>query len=202
MIERLVPPQVVAVEAFGDDPGEAVFPGEEDLVAGAVPRRRREFVTTRRCAREALRELGLPPVAIRSGKTREPLWPAGVGGSLTPCDGSRAAAGALDGGVAAVGIDAEPDLPLPPEIRDVVIGSGTDPAFDRVVFSAKEALYKAWFPRTGRWLDFTEARVELDAAAGRFTAHLSVTDPAFPAAVEGRFLIERGLIVTAVVLRR
>ena len=57
MIEQLLPAGVVAVEAFEDVPDEPVFPGEEDLVANAVEGRRREFVTARRCAREALANL-------------------------------------------------------------------------------------------------------------------------------------------------
>ena len=61
MIEQLLPDGVVAVEAFEDLPGEMVFPGEEDLVANAVEGRRREFVTARRYAREALAKLGYAP---------------------------------------------------------------------------------------------------------------------------------------------
>jgi 4'-phosphopantetheinyl transferase N-terminal domain len=66
MIEQLLPAGVVAVEAFEDVLGEPVFPGEEDLVANAVEGRRREFVTARHCAREALAKLGHAPVPIRS----------------------------------------------------------------------------------------------------------------------------------------
>jgi 4'-phosphopantetheinyl transferase EntD len=201
MIERLLPPHVVAVEAFADDPppaGSPVFASEVALVAGAVPARRAEFLTTRRCAHDALARLGVPPAPILSGPAREPVWPAGVAGSLTHCDGYRAAAVARGG---FVGIDAEEYEPLPPEVRDVVIGGppGGDPLLDRVVFSAKEALYKAWFPRTGRWLDFTDARIDLDPAAGTFTAHVSLADPGFPPVVDGRFLVGRDLVLTAIV---
>lgn len=204
MIEPLLPPSVVAVEAFADDPSSPAFPGEEDLIAGAVPARRREFVTTRRCARDALARLGLPPAPIRAGASREPLWPDGVTGSLTHCDGYRAAAVARTGDVVALGIDAEPYLPLPPDVRDVVIGGppGADPHLDRVVFGAKEALFKAWFPRTGRWLDFADARIDLDPPTGRFTAHLALRDPAFPPVADGRFRIDGGLILTAVIIER
>ena len=78
MIEQLLPADVVVVEAFEDVPGEPVFPGEEDLIANAVESRRNEFVTARRCAREALAQLGHQPGPIRLGGKREPRWPAGV----------------------------------------------------------------------------------------------------------------------------
>ena len=64
-------------------PGEPVFPGEEDLIANAVDSRRREFVTARRCAREALAKLGHAPGPIRVGPRREPQWPTGLVGSIT-----------------------------------------------------------------------------------------------------------------------
>jgi 4'-phosphopantetheinyl transferase EntD len=67
MIKELVPTSVVVVETFADVTGEVVFPGEEDLIAEAAESRRREFVTTRRCAREALARLGYSPAAIRRG---------------------------------------------------------------------------------------------------------------------------------------
>lgn len=79
MIDSLLPSAVVVVENFQDQPGEEPFPGEEDLIAGAVESRRREFVTTCRCARKALRALGCPDAPIRRGPQCEPVWPAGYG---------------------------------------------------------------------------------------------------------------------------
>ena len=31
-------------------------------------------------------------------------------------------------------------------------------SWDRLTFSAKESVYKAWFPTYGKWLDFTDWR--------------------------------------------
>ncbi len=92
MIEQLLPPSVAVSEAFGDVPGEPVFTGEKHLVEQAVEKRRREFVTARRCAREALGKLGFAPVPIGAGPRREPVWPVGMAGTITHCDGYRAAA--------------------------------------------------------------------------------------------------------------
>jgi enterobactin synthetase component D / holo-[acyl-carrier protein] synthase len=122
MIEQLVPAGVVA-EAFEDVPGEPVFLGEEDLVANAVESRRREFVTARRCAREALAKLGHAPTPIRSGPQREPLWPAGLVGSITHTSGFRAAAVAPRSVLSSVGIDTEPNCPLPDGIEESVTGA-------------------------------------------------------------------------------
>jgi 4'-phosphopantetheinyl transferase EntD len=124
MIEQLLPAGVMAVEAFEDVPGEPVFPGEEDLVANAVENRRREFVTARRCAREALAKLGHAPTPIRRGPMREPQWPSGLVGSITHTRGFRAAAVAPRSVLSSVGIDTEPNCPLPDGIEESVVVPG------------------------------------------------------------------------------
>ena len=113
MLEQILPPAVAVVETFGDLPGATLFPEEEAAIARAVPKRRREFATGRGCARAALNRLGEPPVPILRGPQGAPLWPAGVVGSITHCDGYRAAAVARTSDIATVGLDAEPDKPLP-----------------------------------------------------------------------------------------
>jgi 4'-phosphopantetheinyl transferase EntD len=215
VIGQLLPAGVVSVEAYDDGPSEPVFPGEEDLVARAVPGRRREFVTARRCAREALEKLGHAPAPIRTGPGRAPRWPPGVAGSITHCQGFRAAAVAPLTVAAGLGIDAEPHGPLPSGVHDTVTVPGEPemlaqlararPAthWDRLLFSAKESVYKAWYPLTGRWLGFTDARLSIDADAGTFAARLLVdgtrTDGGPPLAeLRGRFVVARGLVATAV----
>jgi 4'-phosphopantetheinyl transferase EntD len=215
VLEALLPPAVVAVEAFGDVPGEAPFPGEEDLVARAVEGRRREFITARRCARTALRAFGHPDAPILPGARREPQWPAGMTGSITHCAGYRAAAVARATDVRLIGIDAEPHAPLRPGIAESIT-SPDEPAmltrlaatrpgisWDRLLFSAKESVYKAWYPATRRWLGFEEARLSIDPDAGTFTATILVDgtriDDGPPLrTMPGRFTVTRGLILTAV----
>jgi enterobactin synthetase component D / holo-[acyl-carrier protein] synthase len=77
--------------------------------------------------------------------------------------------------------------------------------WDRLLFCAKESVYKAWFPLTGRFLDFTGAVVSIDPAGG-FTARLTVDGPVVGGdrvtAFRGRWSVARGLAVTAVALER
>jgi 4'-phosphopantetheinyl transferase EntD len=218
VIEELLPPPVAAVEAFEDLPGAELFPEEQAVIGRAVEKRRREFTTARACARAALARLGQPPVAILPGERGAPGWPPGIVGSITHCAGYRAAAVAPAAAVLAIGLDAEPDGPLPdgvlgavslPAERDRLAGlarSAPGPNWDRMLFCAKETVYKAWFPLTGRWLGFEEADVTLDPAAGTFTARLLVAGPEVDGreltAFEGRWLARRGLIVTAICVAR
>jgi 4'-phosphopantetheinyl transferase EntD len=214
MIEKLLPHGVVAVEAFEDVPGEPSFPGEEFLVVNAVEARRREFVTARRCAREALAKFGYAPVPIRAGRKGEPLWPAGLVGSITHTAGFRAAAVASQNVLASIGIDAEQNDRLPDGVEESTTVPGEPemlaalsrafPAthWSRLLFSAKESVYKAWYPLTGRRLGFEDARLAIDPV-GTFTAKLLVdgarTDGGPPLVeLRGRFLVAHGLVATAV----
>lgn len=215
LIAALLPAEVACVEVRGDDPSAYLFPEEAAELSAAVASRMREFTTARTCARRALQKLGLPATPLLRGPQREPLWPDGVVGSITHCRGYRAAAVAKRLNVLTVGIDAEIHEQLPDGILEQV--SVTEerawladaPAgvhWDRMLFSAKESVYKAWFPLTGRWLGFEDAAVTFDPAAGTFHARLLVAAPALADGVltgfSGRFVVQDGLLVTAIALPR
>jgi 4'-phosphopantetheinyl transferase EntD len=216
VIADILPPTVASVETFGDIPGAVLFPEEEVVIAGAVDKRRREFTAARACARAALAKLGHEPTPILPGERGAPQWPPGVVGSITHCHGYRASAVARTHNVLALGIDAEPDGPVPDGVLGAVADAGEQAGlatlaaatpgvcWDRLLFSAKEAVYKAWFPLTRRWLGFEDASVSIDPADGTFTARLHVTGRVPTAGplgtLTGRWLARNGLIVTAVVL--
>lgn len=214
MIEQILPPEVATAEAFGDaDGSEAeLFPEERAAVARAVERRRAEFATARACARRALGALGIPAAPILRGDRGQPVWPDGVVGGITHCAGYRAAAVARAGDLAGVGIDAEPHRPLPdgvldhvslPEERSVLADLAVrDPAiaWDKLLFCAKEAIYKVWFPAAGSWLGFTDARVT-PHPDGTFTAELLTAEPSpLPAPLRGRWLARDGLVLAALAI--
>ncbi|GAQ65553.1 4'-phosphopantetheinyl transferase family protein [Streptomyces scabiei] len=227
MIEELLPGAVVAVEAYAPDEDAAVegfelYPEEEAVVARAVAKRRREFTVVRACARRAMEKLGVPPQALVPGERGAPVWPEGLTGSMTHCEGYAAAALVRLGDLASLGIDAEPHGPLPEgvlaaialpaeETRLARLGA-EDPTvhWDRLLFSAKESVYKAWFPLTGRWLDFSEADIDVRAEpggrSGTLRARLLVPGPVVDGrrvdAFDGRWTVRRGLVATAVPVPR
>lgn len=214
MLQDLLPPAASVAEAFDDQTPGALYPGEEELIGRAVIKRRREFATGRRCAREALAKLGVPDVPILSGANREPVWPPGIVGSITHCEGYRGAAVARQQDLASLGIDAEPHAPLPGGVLGMIAlpqenarlrelsAAGPEQCWDRVLFCAKEAVYKAWFPLAGRWLGFTDADISLESSAGTFSATLLVPGPPYGGATlssfTGRFAVRGGLILAAV----
>jgi 4'-phosphopantetheinyl transferase EntD len=181
-----------------------------------VEKRRREFTTGRACAREALAQLGRPATPILPGPRGEPLWPPGIVGSITHCKGYRACAVAPATELCTLGIDAEADAPLPdglldrislPEERHLLLDLGRRAPgvhWDKLLFSIKEAVFKAWYPLVERALGFQAAAVSIDARGGRFTAHLLVPGPRVGGrelrALHGRWLAEDGLLISAVAL--
>jgi len=215
MIERVLTGDIATAEAFDDALEAPLYPAEAAHVAKAVPKRVNEFATVRRCARRALADLGVPPAPILPGLRGAPAWPAGIVGSMTHCAGYRAAAVARAQAVATIGMDAEPHEPLPDGVFEMVASSierdgiADLPAapgicWDRILFCAKESTYKAWYPLTSRWLDFSEARITIDPDAGTFTSHLLVPGPTVGGrsidGFDGRWLVDRGLILTTIVV--
>jgi 4'-phosphopantetheinyl transferase EntD len=79
--------------------------------------------------------------------------------------------------------------------------------WDRLLFSAKESVYKAWFPVAERWLGFEDASLDVDLGEvredGSFTGGFTVRihlGGAPLTRMAGRWLVESGFVVTAITL--
>ena len=217
LLSDVLPHKVAAAEMYTDPPDLALLPEEEPLIAKSVAKRRNEFITVRYCARLALEELGVPPVPILKGEKGEPCWPDGVVGSLTHCEGFRGAAVGRTDAARSVGIDAEPHDVLPKGVLDAISlpaerselgGLPNGLHWDRILFCAKEATYKAWFPVTHRWLGFEDAHITFTVDDGGTTGGFASEVLIDPAALSGpplntlrgRWSVRDGLALTAIVL--
>jgi 4'-phosphopantetheinyl transferase EntD len=208
-LAALVPRSVAVVTAGAEAGDRPLLHGEERFVQSAGAARRRGFASGRACARDALRQLGYPDQAILADEHRAPVWPDGIVGSITHCAGFTAAAVARRVDVAMLGIDAEPISSLDDDVAAHVASVhereraseelGIDGSL--VLFSAKEAVYKAWYPVTRRWLDFDAVVVSVDRAGTfdvRPRADLAADDQRVLAALRGRFAVTSTLVLTAV----
>lgn len=215
----MLPRGVVAREAHRDVEAP-LHPREAAQIAKAVPKRQAEYSTVRHLAREALSELGIGDAVLLKGESGGVDWPRNVVGALTHCDGYRGAVVGYRMGVRTIGIDAEPHLALPEKVlptvsveseRQVLAERSEDGLhWDRLLFCAKEATYKAWNPITGRWLGFEDAEITFnltrrddDVAEGTFVSRILIdgkaTDGGAPiASFDGRWTITDGLIVTSI----
>ena len=212
IISAILPIGAVAAEAIGDVPDDPVTSEEAAFIAGAVEKRQREFAIGRSLARRALSGLSFARVSIAAGAHREPTWPPGIVGSITHCLGYSAAVVARTETIAAIGIDAEVNAPISEGVLRLVareeerawIREQSDPTvcWDRLLFSAKESVFKAWFPLMGRWLGFEAVRVTFQPDCGAFRATLIGEHATVGRHVlnsfEGRYMIRTGHLLTAV----
>ncbi|WP_080794519.1 4'-phosphopantetheinyl transferase family protein [Corynebacterium pacaense] len=184
-----------------------LHPLEKALVAHSVDIRKSEFGDARWCAHQALKELGRDGGdPILRGERGMPLWPSAVSGSLTHTDGFRAAVVAPRLLVRSMGLDAEPAEPLPEGVLGSIARVGELPQLkrmeesglhcaDRLLFCAKEATYKAWFPLTHRWLGFEQAEIDL-RDDGTFVSYLLVRPTPVPF-ISGRWALRDGFVIAA-----
>jgi 4'-phosphopantetheinyl transferase EntD len=171
-IASLAPP-AIAVGHRTIAPGDehALMPEEAGAFARSVVKVRRASGAARIVARELLARFGHAGRALPKGTTGAPVWPAGIVGSLSHDDEIAVAAAALSRDIAALGIDVEPAEPLPAELVDIVVTPrerlrfADDPYGGRLIFAAKEAVYKAVHPLDRTFLDHHD--VEIDVAECR-----------------------------------
>ena len=158
-----------------------ISPGDEDAlreteassVSSEVARVRRASGAARIVARRLLMQLGYPDTQVPKGPGGEPVWPAGVVGSLAHDEEIAVAAVGLQRDFASIGVDVEPAQALPADMLALVATPRERRMIDddllqaRLLFAAKESVYKAVYPLDRVFLEFGD--IELDLAAGRAT---------------------------------
>jgi 4'-phosphopantetheinyl transferase EntD len=152
-------------------PGDelALLAEEEQATASLLVDVRRASGAARIVGRTLLARLGHAACAVPRSPSGAPRWPAGVIGSFAHDERVAVAAVAMQRDVAALGIDVEPAEMLPLETLDLVATPnerrqlGDDPHRERLLFAAKEAVYKAVYPLDGIFLEFQDIEVDLAA---------------------------------------
>ncbi|SDA97408.1 4'-phosphopantetheinyl transferase EntD (siderophore biosynthesis) [Mesorhizobium qingshengii] len=146
-----------------------LLPEEARSIPARQQAMRRASGAARWIAHGLLAELGINDVAILRAPSGAPVWPDGMTGSLAHDDEMAVAAVAPVDRIASLGIDVEPAQPLPDDILALVaIPADRTDAVDRqlagrILFSAKEAVYKAVYPLDREVLGYEDITVDLDA---------------------------------------
>jgi len=150
-------------------PGDehALMPEEAPAFASSIVEVRRASGAARIVARQLFARLGYPATALPKAPSGAPIWPPGVIGSLTHDAKIALAAVAMGRDVGALGIDVEPAEFLPSELLDMVatpqerLKIADDPYRGRLLFAAKEAVYKAVYPLDQTFLEHHDVEVSL-----------------------------------------
>jgi 4'-phosphopantetheinyl transferase EntD len=150
----------------------ALLPEEMAAFGGSVLKVRRASGAARIVARTLLSRFGQLPRPIPKSMAGMPLWPDGIVGSLAHDAEVAVAAIAAQRDFAAIGIDVEPAEPIAPDLLDIVATARErgevhdDPCHGRLLFSIKEAIYKAVYPLDRVFLDHHDVEVSLSAGGG------------------------------------
>ena len=151
-------------------------PSERRIAQRFGPLRLATFAAGRRAARKALRQ---PGTTIERGEHGQPIWPAGAAGSITHTNEIALAvcwpSGSTSHSARSVGVDLENIAAVSPESRQQICSQtelsavASDLKLDTVValaliFSAKEAAYKAVFPLFEEFVGYRQARIKVKEA--------------------------------------
>lgn len=184
-----------------------VFEAEAEAMVRAVPKRRAEFFAGRAAAHRAMQALGRAPAPVPMGQDRAPVWPEGLVGSISHCSEACVALVAKAAHYRALAVDVEPDVDLPYHVIDTICVPSEQarwagvPKEDRgrmarLIFSAKEAVYKLQYPLAGKMLEFSDVEIAVDVANSCFEAHVVVPlAPGFATqSLAGRFGYAEGKV--------
>ena len=214
-LSSILPPRFFIVTARPEIQRAGLYPDELAYIERAVPKRQAEFGTARVCARKALDRLGAPMCSLLPHKDRSPRWPQGFVGSISHTEDCCAVAITRSDAIAGFGIDIESSTPLQERLEDLVCTENerlwlaqhneNDRArLGKLVFSAKEAVYKCQYGMTRTFVDFKDVDLAIDIDRGNFSVlHLNVIERPWQEKIlrlEGRFLLLPQLIVTTAIL--
>lgn len=168
----MAPPGVrVGCRTIREGDENHLLPQEARSIPSRQPLMRRASGAARWIARGLLADMGLNGVAVLRASSGAPVWPPGIIGSLAHDDEMAVAAVAPVSDIVALGIDVEPALPLPDDIF-ALVATGADRAdpvnrhlAGRILFSAKEAVYKAVYPLDREVLGYEDIVVDLTTGA-------------------------------------
>jgi len=179
-------------------PGDenALMPQEAAAFAGSVTSVRRASGAARIVARQLLAQAGIAPCAVPKAASGAPIWPPDIVGSISHESRVAVAAIAPRRDYSAIGIDIEPAEALPPDLLDLVATPaeraeiGEDPCHGRMLFAAKEAVYKAVYPLDQTFLDHHDVEISFPLRRGvvRYGRHVDL-----------RFSVSSHLLVVAFV---
>ena len=155
----------VDLAAAEAEPFQYVEEGQH--LGSAVVARRNEFICGRRCARAALAQIEHAPVALPVDESGLPIWPTGYVGSISHSRGLCCAVAAAEDEVIALGLDIEKTTRLSPRAMARIVHPleadcvGDSQALGSLLFSAKEAFYKAQFPTWGAQPNFKDLALQI-----------------------------------------
>jgi 4'-phosphopantetheinyl transferase EntD len=214
LFQSILPGAVLVRGGQVNVPMAPLFPVEQQAMRSAGSKRRLEFTAGRHYARAALQALGgeFSPIAVSFDRC--PIWPGGIVGSITHTDHYAAAALAKSNDFQAIGIDLENSVPLTSQMINLITTeterqTWTKQAwrpelrneFALLTFSAKESVFKAYYPLCRKMLRFNDIQIHY-SSHDRFTISTTriLEDDPLLQTIEGRFVATEHFVATSALL--
>jgi len=195
------------------------IPSEEERIVDSFDssKRKSEFILGRQVAHLALKRFALESIPIlRNHKTREPCWPKSVYGSITHSGNLAAAAVGLTKDISGIGIDLENlsrkidfkisrHICVNDELKWLEKFNPEQANLNlRIIFSAKESIFKCFFPVSRKYIHFNDVKVIINEKKSGFSFILSnacsnITD--FRYSNQGLFAVKDGFILTSTYIK-
>lgn len=171
-IVRCPPGVRVAAKSSSELNADVLLPEETKAANNFSEKRLTEYTLGRACAREILSTLGYADFPVRIGEARQPLWPKGLVGSISHAGDTAICAIAPARKITGIGIDIETITEETFDLLELVQSDDEHTALlalsndchylAKLLFSAKESVFKCQFPLTGNWLEFKDVTLVLD----------------------------------------
>lgn len=161
-----------------------LLPEEASATANFSKKRLDEFTLGRVCAREVLATMGYAGFPVRVGDARQPVWPENLVGSISHTGDIAICAIARAQDIVGIGIDIELISPDSFDLLGIVASAKEHATLSpslkhssymaKLLFSAKESVFKCQFPLTGKWLEFKDVTLTLDHESRQFETEIEV----------------------------
>lgn len=158
------------------DYSKELYVEELALVHKSCLERVKSFSTGRICARKALENLNIKNYPIVRSEKGMPIWPKGVSGSISHTKKHCVAVAANCTAGMQIGFDLEETGRLKERLwpltlnEEEILGIESNACnreerekWATVIFSAKEAFYKAQYPITYTWIGFKDVGIKLNS---------------------------------------
>ena len=211
LLQDLLPADITSIFSTRLPTDAQLWGIETEMAQKMGEKRYAEFIHGRHTARLALQQIGCPQAAIGKGKSREPLWPQHIVGSISHTQHCAAAAVTFENKYLGVGVDMEPSTQLEEKLFEAICRPEELALFARerltpkeagerakLLFSIKESIYKCLWPSVKSFIDFTEMQIELNESEQSYKAiaHTKKVSADFVRRLEGRYKYHGELILS------
>ncbi len=179
LLDGLLPVDTVVDISLGTPDSFVLHPEEQALTRPMANKRLADFRASRYVASQALSQIGYNNFPVLINQHRGPVWPLGVVGSLSHCDGIALAVVNSESAVQSIGVDIESYSAMAPNLYRMIcdeqelqhLQQFAQPGLmAKVIFSVKESIYKCLNPLLKQWIDFKDVSIELDPVARKYKA--------------------------------